>query len=382
MYYFDNASSTKDKPKAVIEKVTDSLLKGCSPSRGSYNCALNTSRDIYSCRKNLAKLFNFNKTRNVILTPGATWSINMALAGLLNKNDHVITTGLEHNAVMRPIKYMQKTMGVEISHTKHETNGEIILESIEEAIKDNTKMIVINHASNINGVVMPIEEISKIAYDNELLLLVDSAQTAGFLDIDLEKVNIDVLAFTGHKSLMGPPGTGGMILSDKAGELIRPIILGGTGSVSESLDQPTNLPDKLESGTQNYVGFSALGVAVKYLLDKDTKKIREHEMKLFNTLKDGFNIIDGLAVVPSSTTSFVPTLSVVIKDYDMSNASFILDERYKIMVRSGLHCAPLAHKTLGTYPNGTIRFSLGYFNTLQEINYVIEKMGELMYEIS
>ena len=377
MFYFDNASTTKDKPAVMIKKINDTLLNGCSPSRGGYACALNTSRDIFKCRKNLAKLFNFSKPRNVILTPGATWSINMALAGILNQYDHVITTGLEHNAVMRPLTHMQKSIGLSLSQTKHKPNGEIILESIEEAICDNTKMIVVNHASNINGVVMPIEEISKIAYENNILLMVDAAQTAGFLDIDLEKFKIDVLAFTGHKSLMGPPGTGGMLLSDRAGEMINPIMFGGTGSVSESLYQPTNLPDKLESGTQNYIGYSALGVAVDYILHKGIKQIRDHELKIFDRLRDGFLNMNKIEVIPSSNKCYVPTLSVVLNNHDMSNASFILDDKYEIMVRSGLHCAPLAHKTLGTYPKGTIRFSLGHFNTLEEVDYVLDKMGEL-----
>jgi cysteine desulfurase family protein len=378
MYYFDNASTTKKKPKVMIEKMNETLLNGCSPSRGSYKCALDTSRDIYRTRKNIAKLFSCNKTRNIILTPGATWSLNMALFGLINPNDHIITTSLEHNAVMRPLTYLKENKDINISYTKHKDNGEIILESLTNQINDSTKMIIINHASNINGVIMPLEEISKIAIKHGLLLVVDSAQTAGFLDIDLSKLNVDALAFTGHKSLLGPPGTGGLVLSEKAKELIKPIIFGGTGSQSERLDQPDNFPDKLESGTQNYVGYAALGSSVEFILNEGLENIRQHELKVFNKLKTGLKSINGIELINSCDNKCVPTLSIVIKDFDMSNASYILDSEYNIMVRSGLHCAPAAHKTLGTYPKGTIRFSVGYYNTLEEVDYVLEKMEELV----
>ncbi len=378
MYYFDNASTTKLKPKIMIEKMNDSLLNGCSPSRGGYRCALNTSRDIYKTRKNIAKLFKCTKTRNVILTPGATWSLNMALFGLINEGDHIITTSIEHNAVMRPLTYLQKNKGVKVSFTKHKNNGEIILESLENQIRENTKMIIVNHASNINGVVMPIKHISEISKHRNILLVVDTAQTAGFLDIDLSHLSIDALAFTGHKSLLGPPGTGGLVLSQKAAEVISPIIFGGTGSQSEKLSQPNNLPDRLESGTQNYVGYSALGSSVEFLLKNGLKNVREHELKVFDRLKKGLSQIKGINVIRSSNEEYVPTLSITVDNIDMSNASYILDNRYNIMVRSGLHCAPLAHKTLNTYPKGTIRFSVGYYNDLEEVDYVLEKMEDLV----
>jgi selenocysteine lyase/cysteine desulfurase len=279
---------------------------------------------------------------------------------------------------MRPLTYLKENKDINISYTKHKDNGEIILESLTSQINDSTKMIIINHASNINGVIMPLEEISKIAIKHGLLLVVDSAQTAGFLDIDLSKLNVDALAFTGHKSLLGPPGTGGLVLSEKAKELIKPIIFGGTGSQSERLDQPDNFPDKLESGTQNYVGYAALGSSVEFILNEGLENIRQHELKVFNKLKTGLKSINGIELINSCDNKCVPTLSIVIKDFDMSNASYILDSEYNIMVRSGLHCAPAAHKTLGTYPKGTIRFSVGYYNTLEEVDYVLEKMEELV----
>jgi cysteine desulfurase family protein len=378
MFYFDNASTTKQKFEILYKTMSKELIESCSPSRGGYTCSLNSSRKLYNSRKAIAELFNFKKVRNVVFTPGATWSLNTAILGLLKEGDHVVTTGIEHNAVMRPLAHLEKARDVNISYAKHDNFGRIDLASIEKIVNKNTKAIIINHASNVNGVIMPLEEISIIAKQHGLYFIVDAAQTAGFLDIDLSQIDIDVLAFTGHKALMGPPGTGGMVLSDRAANDMNPLIYGGTGSSSESIYQPINMPDKFESGTSNFPGFISLGASVRKILDIGLDKIRSHEYGLLDNLKNELFSLENITILQDELNDFVPTISIIPSKIDVNDMSFWLSNEYNIMARSGLHCAPNAHKTLNSYVTGTLRFSLGYFNTDEEIKSLVSALKEIM----
>ena len=377
--YLDNASTTKIKPESVYNVINDTLRNiGCSPSRGSYFCSLQAGRLLFKTRQKLAKLFNVKDSRYIVFTPGITYSLNTALQGLLNEGDHVITTCLEHNAVSRPLKMLEQHKNIKISWINVSQNGSINLLDIENAILPSTKLIVVNHASNIIGTILPLSEITAIAKKYNLYTIADCAQTAGYCDINFTELGLDVLAFTGHKALYGPPGTGGMVLSERAAKNMRPLIVGGTGSSSTKEFQPEHMPEKFESGTQNTAGIAGLGAGVQFLLDIGLNTIRGHEEKLLQKLINGLNDIRNIQIYYSGDIyKQVPTISLTIGNLEMGVMSILLDEKYGIMTRSGVHCSPLSHNSIGTLQTGTIRLSIGYFNTEEEIDYVIKSLKEL-----
>ncbi|HAL61268.1 MAG TPA: cysteine desulfurase [Chloroflexi bacterium] len=382
MIYLDNAATSWPKPPAVAEAMVRFLEQvGASPGRSSHRLSVEAGRIIYQVREDLAKLFNCPDPLHIVFGLNATEALNLALQGYLRPGDQVITSSMEHNSVMRPLRALEKR-GVEL--TVLPCSGEGFLEPglIEEAIRPNTVMIVLNHASNVIGTLLPVREAGRIARRNGLLLLVDAAQTAGAYPIDMERQNIDLLAFTGHKSLLGPQGTGGLCIGPRVDlERLEPLKRGGTGSRSKFEEQPDFLPDMCESGTLNAVGLAGLGAGVRFVLAQGLTSIRHHEARLTQRLIDGLRSIPGLTVYGSGDAhQQTATISFNIEGLLPSEVGLRLDEGYEIMCRVGLHCAPAAHKTIGTFPQGTVRFSLSLFNTEQDVEAAVDAVVKIAQE--
>lgn len=380
MVYFDNAATTYPKPERVYETIMTAMREyGANPGRSGHKMALRTSREIYETRELIGKLFNIDNAMNIIFTFNATQSLNMGIKGILKPGDHVITTSMEHNSVLRPIKYLER-FGVESTIVKGDKQGRILASDIEKSIKPNTKLIINTHVSNLTGTIMPIEQIGKIAKKNGIIYMVDAAQSAGVYDIDVAKMNIDLLAFPGHKGLLGPQGTGGLYIRDKLE--LEGLIQGGTGSASHSLDQPSITPDKFESGTPNAPGIIGLGAGIDYILNRGISNIREYEEELTMHFIEEASKVDGVKLYgPLNKEEQGGVVALNIKDADSSEVSYILDQEYDIAVRPGLHCAPLAHKTIGTLEQGVVRFSFGIFNRHEEIDYCIKALKEIAKEV-
>ncbi|MEY8304786.1 aminotransferase class V-fold PLP-dependent enzyme [Anaerosalibacter bizertensis] len=380
MIYFDNAATSFPKPEVVYESTLEAMKEyGANPGRAGHKLALRAGRGIYEARDVLSRLFNIKNPMNLIFTYNCTDSLNLGIKGLLKKGDHVITTSMEHNSVLRPLKHLEK-YGIETTIINGDSKGRINPLDIEKSIKENTKMIIMTHISNLTGTIMPIKEVGEIAKKKDIIYMVDGAQSAGVYDIDVEDMNIDLLAFPGHKGLLGPQGTGGLYIRD--GIFLKELKEGGTGSSSDSLYQPDIMPDKYESGTPNAPGIIGLGNGVNYILEKGMNNIREHEENLTEYFIEELLKIDGVKIYgPLDIKEQAPVVSINIRDEDSSEISYILDEEYNIAVRSGLHCAPLAHKTIGTFKQGVIRFSFGVFNTYEEIELGIEAIKEISKEV-
>lgn len=380
MVYFDNAATTYPKPDVVYEKIMTAMKEyGANPGRSGHKMALKISRGIFDTRELIGKLFNIDNPLNIVLTFNCTEGLNLGIKGLLKPGDHVITTSMEHNSVLRPIKYMEK-YGVEHTIVKCDSKGRINVSDIEKSIKSNTKLIVTTHVSNLTGTIMPVSDIGKMAKKNGILYMVDAAQSAGIYDIDVESMNIDLLAFPGHKGLLGPQGTGGFYIGDNIE--LDGLFQGGTGSASHLLEQPNILPDKYESGTENGPGILGLGAGIEYILGKGIGNIRKYEEDLTEHFIEESGKIDGVKLYgPLNTKEQAGVVALNIKDADSSEVSYILDDEYDIAVRPGLHCAPLAHKSIGTFEQGVVRFSFGPFNTHDEIEHAIKALKEIAKEV-
>jgi len=367
MIYLDNAATSRPKPPEVIKAMNDFLDNVCANSgRSGHRLAIQASRIVYDARESLAELFNITDPLQIVFTMNATESLNLALLGILQNGDHVITSSMEHNSIMRPLRVME-TQGVEISVVGCSQQGFLDPDNLKKLIKKNTKLIALNHASNVTGSIQPVREIGNIAREHDLLFLLDTAQTAGACPIDVEEMYIDLLAFTGHKSLCGPQGIGGLYIRE--GISLKPLKYGGTGSRSDEEYQPDFMPDKYESGTLNLVGIAGLGEGVRYVMEKGIGFIRERERKLTQ------NLIDGLLAIPDvkvygglDTKNQVGVVSFDIQGLSSSESSMYLEDEFDILCRSGLHCAPSAHKTIKTFPEGTIRFSLGIFSNQDDVH--------------
>ncbi|MTI48633.1 aminotransferase class V-fold PLP-dependent enzyme [Sporosalibacterium faouarense] len=380
MIYLDNAATSFPKPEKVYEAIM-SVMKdyGANPGRSGHKLALKAGRGIYETRELLSKLFNISNPMNIIFTSNATDGLNLAIKGILKPGDHVITTSMEHNSVLRPLKALEK-LGIETSIVQCDSKGCISVQDIEDNINEDTKLIITTHASNVTGTIFPIKEIGNIADKNNIIYMVDAAQTAGVYDIDVENMKIDILAFPGHKSLLGPQGTGGVYIRE--GIDVMQMKEGGTGSKSDLLIQPEMLPDKFESGTPNTPGIIGLGAGVQYILDKGIENIRKHEKNMTKYFLDELKKIELVRIYgPCDAEKQAPVVSINIGDEDSSEVSYILDKVFDIGVRPGLHCAPLAHKTIGTFEQGTVRFSLGTFTTHQDIEKALEAIKNIVNEI-
>ena len=378
MIYFDNAATTLRKPRCVIEAVTEAMGSMGNSGRGVHSGALSAARTIYDTRVALAKLFGAEGPERIAFTANSTEALNMAIKGLLAPGDHVITTALEHNSVLRPL-YELEDRGMELTILPADTLGNICCEDFEQAIQPNTKAIVSTHGSNLTGNLLDIEKIGSIARAHGLTYIVDASQTAGVFDIDVQRMNIDILCFTGHKGLLGPQGTGGLYVRE--GVELRPLLSGGSGVQTYLRSHPPQMPTVLEAGTLNGHGIAGLGAAVKYLQETGLDTIRQKEQALMRAFYEAVRQIPGITVYGDfSSMDRCAIVSLNVRDYDSGEVSDALSESYGIATRPGAHCAPLMHRALGTVDQGAVRFSFSHFNTEEEIKIAVSALQELAQE--
>lgn len=376
--YADNSSTTFPKPKVVADAVYNYLTNiGTNVGRGNYQSAYSTSKIVYETRELICELFNFNEPSNVVFTANITESLNILLKGFLQKGDHVIITSMEHNAVVRPLhKLLNK--GISYSVVPCNKQGVADINDLEDLINPSTKLILVNHVSNVSGGIMPIMAISDLAKKHNIAYVIDSAQSAGILPIDFNNLNLCALPLTGHKGLLAPQGIGALLLREDFAKKLETLREGGTGSFSEDLIQPEMLPDKFESGTLNVPGIVGLNASLKWILSHSLESIYEHEKKIGKVLMDNIMNIKGISLHGlSDIENRLSVFSISIDNMNTAEAAYLLDDEYGIMTRCGLHCAPLAHKTLGTFPDGSIRISLGYFNTMEDVEYISKALNNL-----
>jgi len=376
--YFDNAATSWPKPEETYAAMDRfGRLVGGSPGRSGHRLSIESGRVIMNTREALAQLFGIDYPFQLVFTKNATEALNLAITGFLAPGDHVITSSMEHNSVMRPLRALE-SKGVELSVLRCSPRGELDPTDLPPAIRTNTKVVVLTHASNVTGTIMPIREVGNIVREHGLILCVDAAQTAGALPIDVADMNVDLVAFSGHKSLFGPQGTGGLYIRKGIEENIKPLIVGGTGSRSEYESQPEFMPDRYESGTLNTVGIAGLGAGVEYILGRGIDVIRAGEITLTQHFLDGLKSIGGVQIYgPSDASRQISVVSFNIDGMTPSEVSFDFDEQFDIMSRPGLHCAPSAHRTIGTFPGGTVRLSFGCFNTEEEIRCALDALRKL-----
>lgn len=377
--YLDNAATSFPKAPGVGDSMCNYITNiGCSVNRGVSNNTYVAEETLFDTREMICNLFNFNKPENVVFTKNITESLNIIVKGLFKDGDHVIVSSMEHNAVMRPLVSVSKK-GVQFSRIQCNELGQIEVSDIIANIKPNTKAIIMTSASNVCGTMLPLNKIGQVCRQHDLFFIIDSAQGAGFIDMDFELLCADIIAFTGHKGLLGPQGTGGFIINDKLASLVHPLIEGGTGSFSEEEIQPCYMPDKFEAGTPNIPGIFGLNASLKYLNKMGLDTIREKELYLTERFIEEVKNISKIKLIgiPSiKNRTGVVSIDLTPVELDNGIVSHELSSSYGIMTRSGLHCAPSAHKTLGTFPNGTIRFSFSHNNTVEEVKYTIDSINK------
>ncbi|MBN1426267.1 aminotransferase class V-fold PLP-dependent enzyme [Candidatus Fermentibacteria bacterium] len=377
--YLDNAATSWPKPPCVAEAMTRFMADvGANPGRSGHRLAVQAARVVYGAREAVAELFNAPDPLRVVFGANATEAINLALHGFLRPVDHVITSSMEHNSVMRPLREKAR-QGVDLTVVPCSSQGLLDPADFEAAIRPTTRLIVLTHASNVTGTLLPVADVGRIAREHDVLLLVDAAQTAGAYPIDVVADAIDLLAFSGHKSLYGPMGTGGLVIGDRVDVArLEPLKRGGSGSRSEREEQPEFLPDLCESGTPNAVGLAGLAAGVRWVATRGVEQIRSHEMALTEELLRGLENITGVTVCgPRDARRQTATVSFTIAGAETSDVGLRLDDDHGIMCRVGLHCAPSAHKTLGTFPGGTVRFGLGAFTTAEEVETAVDAVASL-----
>ena len=378
--YLDNAATSWPKAPGVSAAMVRFLEEvGANPGRSGHRLSIEAGRIVDDAREALAQLFRAPDPLRVIFTANATEALNLALQGLLRPGDHVVTSSVEHNSVMRPLRALEST-GVALTVVPCAPDGTLDPARLEAAIGPTTRLIGITHASNVVGTLLPVAEAGRIARRRDLLLLVDAAADAGAFPIDVVEEQIDLLAFTGHKSLYGPMGTGGLVIGDRVDPArLRPLKWGGTGSRSDREEQPAFLPDCYESGTLNAVGLAGLAASVRWLLERGVEAIRERQVELVQHLIDGLSSIEGVTVHGTcDARRQVAPVSFTLRGISPSDAALRLDEEHGVLCRVGLHCAPAAHRTIGTFPAGTIRFAAGTFNTEAEIDAAIAAVAALV----
>ena len=375
--YLDNAATSFPKPKEVATAVYDFMVNnGTSSGRGSYKKAMQSDYIVYECRKLIGKLFNFDNPKKVVFTSNVTDSLNIAMRGILKENDHVITSSLEHNAVWRCLKTLERDINIKIDTVECSKDGITNSQDIKKYIKKDTALIVFTQASNVLGTIQPIREIGAIARDHNIPFLVDSAQSAGAMKIDVKEDNIDILAFTGHKSLLGPMGTGGLIINTDID--IKPLKAGGTGGDSAYEYQPDYYPNHLETGTSNVSGIVGLREAIKFLNKEGIENIHNKEKELTKYALEKLETVKDIEIYgPKDCEKMLSVISFNIKDKRPEDVGSILDQKYDIMLRAGLHCAPTAHSVIGTKERGTLRIGLGYFNEKEDIDKLVEALNNL-----
>ena len=384
LIYFDNAATSYPKPEGVIQAmVRFSREVGSNPGRSGHRLSVEAGRIVYEARERIAELFGVGDSSRVVFGLNATEGINQGLMGLLRPGDHVITSSMEHNSVMRPLRALERE-GVRLSVVPCSPEGLLDPGDIKKEIKKGTRMVVLNHASNVVGTLQPLAEVGEICRRQGILLLVDAAQTGGAVPIDMEREKIDLLAFTGHKALFGPQGTGGIIIGERIEEKeLVPVKRGGTGSRSEMEEQPDFLPDLCESGTPNTIGLAGLLAGLEFVLKERVEKIRRHEIQLTEILLEGLLEVPEVRVYgPRNAPRQVSTVSFNIRGMAPSEVGLKLDEEFGILCRVGLHCSPSSHRTIGTFPEGTVRFGLSYLNTREEVDRALQAVRRLSGKVN
>jgi len=380
--YFDNGSTSFPKAPGTAEAMAELISRGAyNVNRGNYSGAYETEGMVRDTRELLAELFHAPDARNVIFTSGITCSVNMFLKGLLKPGDHIVTTSMEHNAVMRPLTQLEKE-GISYTAVPADKEGIVDPDDFERAVRTNTKAVIVNHASNVCGSIQPVREIGRICRKHDLFYGVDTAQSAGTLDVDFDGCCMDFLGFTGHKGLLGPQGIGGFLISSRLAKEMVPLIAGGTGSVSDSFEMPETMPDKYESGTINIPGIAGLNASLSYLKKTGVEKLHGKKMAAARYFLDALKPLedDGILKVPgpSRIEDRVAVVSVDFLHADNAAVAFALEEEAGIMTRVGLHCAPAAHKSIGTFPQGTVRFAFSAFNTIEEIDTAVTALRKIL----
>jgi cysteine desulfurase/selenocysteine lyase len=377
--YFDNAATSWPKPPGVVAAMTHFVEQiGANPGRSAHRRSIDAARVVYAAREAAAALFNAPDPLRVVFGYNVTEALNLALRGLLRSGDHVVTSGMEHNAVMRPLRALEQ-QGVTVTVVPCLPTGELNAAAIGGAVRIDTTLIALNHASNVTGTLLPIAEAGRVAREHDTLLLVDTAQTAGAIPVDMEADSIDLLAFTGHKSLLGPTGTGGLIVGERVDlDRFEPLKRGGTGSRSEREEQPDFLPDMFESGTPNAAGLAGLEAGIRWVAGRGIDTIRAHEVALTGRLIAGLRAIPGVTVYGTGDAERqTATVSFNVAGVAPSEVGLRLDEDFGVLCRVGLHCAPAAHRTIGTYPVGTVRFGLSIFNTADEVDAALDAVRQI-----
>ena len=377
--YLDNASTTFPKAPNVTNTMSDYLTNyGININRGSYALAYDVEDIIYTTRQRLSNVFNGHDPSHVIFTQNVTMSLNIVIKGLLKSGDHVLVSTMEHNAVMRPLTQLLDN-GITFDVIPCDVTGSIKIDAIESLIRPNTVAIIINHASNVCGTIQPIQSIGALCKAHNLHFIVDAAQTAGVIPINVKACHIDALCFTGHKGLLGPQGIGGIILTKEIAQTLTPLIAGGTGSFSHLETIPTHMPDAFEAGTLNLPGIIGLNEGLTYIESVGMKNIHNHELTLTKTFLEGLRSITGINIIgKQDIQDRTAVVSITIDSMDPASIAYELESTYHIMTRVGLHCAPRAHQTLGTYPEGTVRFSFGYANTLEEVDMALSALHTIL----
>ncbi|NOU94755.1 aminotransferase class V-fold PLP-dependent enzyme [Paenibacillus sp. LMG 31456] len=375
--YLDHAASSWPKPPQVLQAMQDCMLHyAANPGRGSHQMAVQASRALFEARKSLSKLLKVRNPNDISFALNTTMALNQAIMGFVKEGDHVICTSVEHNSVRRPLEFLKKTKGVSISYVKTNAKGELSIQDVKDAFNRKTTLLVCSHGSNLLGSILPLEQLGELCKQAGVKFLVDAAQTAGTLELDVTHMGIDMLAFPGHKSLLGPQGTGGLYIAPEL-DLV-PLLHGGTGSQSEAIDQPTVRPDRYESGTQNTVGIAGLNEGVKFVLKETVERIHKKEWEQTQLLIEALMGIEGVSVLgPDLGQNRTGIVSFSVNQSDSSEVAFILDQSFQIAVRAGYHCSPLAHESAGTLERGAVRASVGYFTTNEEVDRLISAVKEI-----
>ena len=377
--YLDNGSTSFPKAPGVAEAMSHFITEvGCNISRGGYETAYDLGDTIFETRSMLCRMFNFSEEKYVVFTPSVTYSLNFVIKGLLKSGDHVIMSSMEHNAVARPCQSL-KDFGVEVTIVPCDRDGVLDIDAFKNSFKENTKLVVMSHASNVCGTVLDAEEVGKICKEKGVFFALDAAQSAGVINIDFEKFNLSALCLTGHKGLLGPQGTGALLLRHELAEALDPVISGGTGSASHLLTMPEFMPDKFEAGTLNLPGIIGLNASLEYIRRVGIDTIFETEKQLAQLFIEEIDKLPNVKIIGvRDWNKRVGTVSLDFESIDNAEVSFILDSEYGIMTRCGLHCAPLAHQTLGTYPQGTVRFAFGHKNTEEDVEYAVSDIRKIL----
>lgn len=383
--YLDHAATSFPKPDEVFGAVYRYMTQnGCNINRGGYDSAYALEETVLETRERICTLFCGDDCRNVVFTRNVTEGLNLLLKGYLKPGDHVLVSAMEHNAVMRPLTQMQH-MGVTFTRIPCTREGELIADEMESLLRENTRAVVMTHASNVCGTMMPLDDVGALCKKHGLRFFVDCAQTAGVFPIDMQQMNISAVAFTGHKGLLGPQGIGGVVLQSGLEREIEPLIAGGTGSISHTEEIPEFMPDRFEAGTPNLPGIVGLHAALGWIRQTGMDQIRKHELALTARLLDGLRVLENQGIIRvigrRDCENRTGVVSIQTLNMDIAQAAYLLDSRFGIMTRVGLHCAPSAHKVLGTYPTGTLRFSLGYSNTEADVDAALRALEVITHEI-